>query len=89
MTEQEIHAIGSIVVHPKKPEWGPGRVLSADGTKLIVYFRDVSAKTPEEAVKTIDRRVVPLQRAELQCDPLLDNLPPYRTGSSCERHARA
>lgn len=73
-------SIGTIVLNPKKPEWGPGRVLDVNGTKLVVYFRDVSAATPELAVKTLDSKIVTLERAESQTDPLLDNLPPYRNG---------
>ena len=71
---------GSIVIHPKRTEWGPGKVLQVDGSKLTVYFRDVAAETPEEAVRKIDTIIAPLDLAAQQHDKLLDNLPPFRDG---------
>ncbi|HNZ96676.1 MAG TPA: DUF3553 domain-containing protein [Thermoanaerobaculia bacterium] len=74
------YAPGLLVTHPRMPLWGPGRILDVDGTKVVVYFRDLSGAEPEAAVRTIDTRYVPLARAESQSDPFLDNLPPYANG---------
>ncbi len=71
---------GVLVVHPKMPLWGPGRVLAVDGTKVTVYFRDLPGDNPEDAVRTIDTRYVHLARSESQSEPFLDNLPPYASG---------
>lgn len=69
-----------LVLHPRKPEWGPGRVLLVQGSKVSVYFRDIRGKHPEDAVITLDTRVVQLDDAPMQSDPILDNLPPYANG---------
>lgn len=71
---------GLLVVHPQRPEWGPGRVLSVDGTKITVYFRDLPGEHPEAAVRTIETRYVSLDAATDQSDPFLKNLPPYANG---------
>ena len=75
----DIHE-GLLVVHPRKPEWGPGRVLASQGTRLTVYFRDLPGDHPEDAVRTLDNRFVSLNRAATQSDFFLDNLPPFREG---------
>ena len=72
--------IGLIVTHPKKPEWGPGRVLDLQGTHAIVYFRDIPGDDPNLAVRTLDLQYASLNTGDVQSDPLLDNLPPYRDG---------
>src|SRR5947209_18496363 len=74
------YEVGLIVVHPRKPEWGPGRILAIDGSKIKIYFRDLPGDSPENAVRTIDVRFVTLNCADNQSDPLLDNLPPYVDG---------
>src|SRR5688572_17782770 len=71
---------GLLVVHPNKPAWGPGRVLAIQGPKLTVYFRDLTAERPEDAVRILDTRVVSLDPAQEQSDSFLDNLPPYADG---------
>ncbi len=65
---------GMLVVHPRRPEWGPGKVLSVKGPHLVVYFRDVPGATTGEALKTIDVGVAGLLPAAEQSDPWLDNL---------------
>ena len=52
---------GIIVTHPGKPEWGPGRVLIVQGTKVTVYFRDLPGGHPEAAVRTLDTGYVALK----------------------------
>lgn len=77
MTNRSNDEVGLVVIHPGKPEWGPGRILASDGSKLKIYFRDLSADSPEAAVRTIDTRFVRLDEANNQSDPVLQNLPPY------------
>lgn len=71
---------GLLVAHPQRPEWGPGRVLSVDGTKITVYFRDLPGDHPEAAVRTIETKYVSLAVAPNQSDPFLENLPPFAHG---------
>ncbi len=66
---------GLVVLHPRKPEWGPGRVLAVQGSRVTVYFRDLPGDHPEDAVRTIDTTFVSLNSADNQSDPFLDNLP--------------
>lgn len=80
MDSKQAYEVGRIVRHPRKPEWGPGRVLLVEGAKVTVYFRDVPGIHPEDAVRTIDTRVLALDDDPSQTDPLLDNLPPYANG---------
>ncbi len=73
--------IGTIVLHPARPEWGPGKVLEVlQGGKLVVYFRDLTEEKPNDAVKTISTLHVPLETAEDQSDPMLDHLPLFEKG---------
>jgi hypothetical protein len=69
-----------LVLHPKRPEWGPGRILDRRGPKVVVYFRDLGGDEPESAVRTIDTNVVALHVVPGKQDAILDNLPPYRDG---------
>lgn len=64
--------VGTLVNQPKKPEWGPGKVVKLDGQRAHVVWRDL----PEREAKIMVTSV--LQRAEEQTDPVLDNLPPLR-----------
>lgn len=77
---QQSYSEGLLVQHPRMPDWGPGKVLAVEGTKLTVYFRDLPGKHPEDAVKKMDVGRVPLEFAEVQSDPFLDNLPSFRDG---------
>jgi len=74
---QDLYTVGKLVEHPKRLEWGPGKVLAVDGSKVKIYFRDVLEKTPGDAVKTIDTSLATLREAADQTDPMLDNLPPF------------
>lgn len=71
------YEVGLIVEHPKKPEWGPGKVVVVRGDKVHVVFRDVS----DREAKVIGTNYVQLSRAAVQSDPILDNLPPLQEES--------
>lgn len=71
MADHELH-VGELVVHPARPEWGPGKVVRVESPAVQVVFRD----TPDRAAKRIRVDVVPLKRAADQRDEYLDNLPP-------------
>jgi hypothetical protein len=73
--------LGTIVNHPKRPGWGPGKTLAIEGGgKVTVYFRDLEEGKAGDAVKTISTTVVGLLVADEQDDQMLDNLPPYTKG---------
>lgn len=61
-----------IVIHPNRPEWGPGRIIHIVGQIAHVVFRDL----PEKQAKAIRTDVIQLQLAPKQQDDILDNLPP-------------
>ncbi|MCC6228091.1 MAG: DUF3553 domain-containing protein [Phycisphaerales bacterium] len=63
---------GMLVVHPNKPEWGPGKVAKVDREYVWVFWRDANGGE----VKKIARSVITLETAPDQSDPILDNLPP-------------
>lgn len=72
--------VGMLVVMPKRPEWGPGKVLEIKGTRVLVFFRDVRKSSIDDAVKWLDlARGAVLEPAPVQSDPWLDNLP-FRDG---------
>lgn len=80
MTEAKID-VGTIVRHPKRPAWGPGKTLSVGGGgQVTVYFRDLEETKVGEAVKTISTSVVGLEVADEQSDSMLDSLPPFTNG---------
>ena len=56
-----------------KPEWGLGKVLAIEGNVASVSFKDDSL----EDYRRIRTDIVELERAEIQSDPVLDNLPPF------------
>lgn len=64
--------IGTLVVNPKQPAWGTGKVVHVQGNLTYVIFRDKSGR---EAVP-VRTDVVPLEIAACQTDDILDNLPP-------------
>src|SRR3954469_22993204 len=76
---------GTLVLHPARPAWGPGRVLAVNGHKLTVYFRDFLHADPNAAVKMIDTVAAPLERSPVQTDRLLDNLPPFADGAFVQK----
>lgn len=64
-------AVGRLVENPLKPEWGPGKVVHAEGAIVHVFFRDL----PGERARRF--RQSALRLADVQSDPVLDNLPPF------------
>jgi len=66
---------GQLVGHDTHPEWGPGRILMADGAKVHVFFVDRS----ERAALLLQLKPdgSPLHLAQEQTHPWLDNLPPF------------
>ena len=62
---------GLIVDHPKMPDWGPGRILAVNGTKVTVYFRDLPGDQAKDAIRVIETRYVELGQAASQSDPFL------------------
>lgn len=69
-----------LVVMPKRPEWGPGKVLEIKGSKVWVFFRDAPKAELNDARKLLDLdRGAVLEPAPVQSDPWLDNLP-FRDG---------
>lgn len=66
---------GVIVINPKAPQWGPGRVLEIAGPTAIVYFRDAEGDTFDGAIKRVNTACAPLVLAENQSDPFLEHLP--------------
>lgn len=81
MDETKIE-VGTIVRHPRRPEWGPGMTLAvAGGGNVTVYFRDIEETKAGDAVKVLATRVVGLEIAEEQSEPMLDSLPPFKKGA--------
>lgn len=74
MTQPELKK-GMIVINPKAPQWGPGRVLEIAGTTVTVYFRDAEGDTFGGAIKRVNAAYAPLVLADDQSDPFLEHLP--------------
>jgi hypothetical protein len=56
-----------------KPEWGPGKIIhKSDDNRLHIVFRD----SGEQVARVFVANAPALRIADIQCDPLLDNLPP-------------
>lgn len=73
--------VGTIVLHPARPGWGPGKALIVGGGgQVTVYFRDIEENMTGDAVKTLATNVVGLEIAEEQSDSMLDSLPPFTKG---------
>jgi hypothetical protein len=80
VTDQKIE-VGTIVRHPKRPAWGPGKtLLVGGGGQVTVYFRDIEEIKAGDAVKTLSTAVVGLDIAKNQTDSMLDSLPPFTKG---------
>lgn len=80
MTDSKIE-VGTIVHHPKRPVWGPGRALEVGGGgQVTIYFRDLVETKAGDAVKTISTKYIDLEIAEDQSEPMLDNLPQFNNG---------
>jgi hypothetical protein len=80
MNEQKIE-VGTIVRHPNRSGWGPGKTLAVGGGgQVTVYFRDIEETKPGDAVKVLATRMVGLEIAKEQSEPMLDSLPPFTKG---------
>lgn len=80
MNESKIE-VGTIVRHPRRPAWGPGKTLAVGGGgQVTVYFRDVEETKIGDAVKVLATRTVGLEIAAEQSEPMLDSLPPFKKG---------
>ena len=73
MGEQDL-SVGTLVLHPNRPEWGPGKIVKRGAGKVFVVWRDL----PDRAAKAIVTSVIQLERAPQQHDAILDNLPPLK-----------
>jgi hypothetical protein len=63
--------VGMLVEHPARPQWGPGKVVAVDESRLHVYFKnEIEAKA-----KTFMRSMAPLKVCHDQNDEVLDSLP--------------
>lgn len=62
--------VGDIFRHPVKPEWGRGVVVELNGSKVQVFFENLSGK---QALK-LDTAKVKLERLENERAPLLEHL---------------
>lgn len=71
MSDQELQE-GTLVLHPNRPEWGPGKVVKSAPGKVHVVWRDL----PDRAAMVISTTAVRLELAADQHDDVLCNLPP-------------
>ena len=65
------YKIGMLVDHPNRPQWGPGKIVHIDATKVHVFFRDAL----ERRARPIVVSAIQLLLAGSQSDPDLDRLP--------------
>jgi hypothetical protein len=70
MRKSDAWQVGTLVVHPKLPEWGPGKIVKVGPDRLYVVWRDL----PDREAKVMLPSAV--QRAADQHDSVLENLPP-------------
>lgn len=71
---------GGLVAHPKRPEWGPGKILRLDGDQALVFFVDAGShngalKNPLAVVTSF------LAPSPLTSHPRLDHLAPLEGDS--------
>src|SRR5688572_8285589 len=71
MTEL-VFQVGDLVLHPKRPEWGPGKIVRVEQETISVVWRDL----PGREAKRMNTTVVPFEAAPDPHDDVLDNLPP-------------
>ena len=73
-TKKPAYTVGELIEHPRRPEWGPGRVVALDENRLYVFFRDDIG----ERAKVLLMDLVALRVCENQTDAVLDELPPAK-----------
>lgn len=76
MVSKEAIIEGALVRHPKKSEWGLGKVLVVSTGSATVYFK---SDNTDHRTFLLDR--VRLDIADVQSDPILDKLPPFINGA--------
>jgi hypothetical protein len=72
------YRIGDTVRNPKALEWGRGKVVAIDGSKVHAFFEHVGGR----AAKAVDTRFAVLERLAGERVPLLDALPPITKAGS-------
>jgi hypothetical protein len=73
MSQPDI-VVGNIVLHPMKPEWGPGKVLVLDARNVVVFFRDIQEDRDGPATKKFLVSKQQFVLAKAQLDPVLDGV---------------
>lgn len=81
MAEQTLQT-GNIVLHPSKPEWGPGRILRTERDRAFIIWRDRGIQEARPIVTS----QISLELAPDQNDPTLDEMAasaskPRKTGA--------
>ena len=71
-TTAQAYKVGMLVEHPRRPEWGPGKVVALGEGRIYVYFRNEL----EKKAKTLLTTIVEPRIADDQSDEVLDLLPP-------------
>lgn len=62
--------VGTLVINPLMPDWGPGKIVKSESNRVHVVWRDLSDRAARIMVTSA------VQRAADQHDDILDNLPP-------------
>lgn len=75
---------GILVRHPKKPDWGLGKVLVRRGNNATVYFKDDDDADHRTFVLDETQLII----ADEQSDPMLDKLPPFAKGAFVTKHKK-
>lgn len=76
-------AEGVLVRHPKKPEWGLGKVLACTANSATISFKNDSADH-----RTLLLHRVSLEVSDQQSDEMLDRLPPFVNGAFATKEKR-
>jgi len=84
MADQSI-SVGTVVVNPQQPEYGPGKVVAIRDGKARVHFRD--DRDADVRIYKIDDG--PLEAANAPSDPYLDNLPSFVDGAFVSKSSLA
>lgn len=74
------YEVGTIVRHPKKPEWGLGNVMKIEGNVANVSFKD----DVSEDYRKIRTNLIDLERAETQSAPAVSQYPHFASSLEME-----
>jgi hypothetical protein len=81
-------AVGLVVRHETRVDWGLGRIIQLDDLYVQVYFKDIEGG-PADALRKLSRAAHHLERAEVQNHGLLDHLQALAKGPRSTRaHVR-